>query len=92
MSKIKLSGNTAGKMKRFYNKEAENLSELCSALGNRLSVHTPRGLTKGNLILQPTPERRRSGSHYTPRSLTEPLTLEAFRPWLTSCNYSPSCR
>ncbi len=31
-------------------------------------------------VLQPTDERRRSGSHYTPRSLTEPIVAEALRP------------
>ena len=31
-------------------------------------------------MLQPTDERRRSGSHYTPRSLTEPIVTEALRP------------
>ena len=33
-------------------------------------------------ILQPTDERRRSGSHYTPRSLTAPIVSEALRPVL----------
>ena len=33
-------------------------------------------------VLQPTDERRRSGSHYTPRSLTEPIVFEALRPVL----------
>ena len=33
-------------------------------------------------VLQPTDERRRSGSHYTPRSLTEPIVSEALRPIL----------
>lgn len=30
--------------------------------------------------LQPTDERRRSGSHYTPRSLTEPIVRHALEP------------
>jgi hypothetical protein len=42
------------------------------------------------LILQPTEERRRSGSHYTPRSLTEPIVAEALRPWLEGCNGKPT--
>jgi hypothetical protein len=71
-------------------KEAASLEELCLALGNRLSSHTPRGLAPGSLILQPTAERRRSGSHYTPRALTEPIVAEAFRPWLERCNGQPS--
>jgi hypothetical protein len=71
-------------------KEAASLEELCLALGNRLSPHTPRGLAPGSLILQPTAERRRSGSHYTPRALTEPIVAEAFRPWLERCDGKPT--
>jgi len=71
-------------------KEAASLEELCLALGNRLSSHTPRGLAPGSLILQPTAERRRSGSHYTPRALTEPIVAEAFRPWLERCHHQPT--
>ncbi len=36
----------------------------------------------GTPILQPTEERRRTGSHYTPRSLTEPIVRHALRPTL----------
>jgi N-6 DNA Methylase len=34
----------------------------------------------GTPILQPTDERRRTGSHYTPRSLTEPIVRYALEP------------
>jgi hypothetical protein len=34
----------------------------------------------GTPILQPTDERRRTGSHYTPRSLTEPIVRHALEP------------
>jgi hypothetical protein len=71
-------------------KQASSVAELCLALGNRLSPHTPNGLAGGSLILQPTAERRRSGSHYTPRALTEPIVAEAFRPWLERCNHLPT--
>jgi len=71
-------------------KEASNDDELAAALGNRLSAHTPRLLPAGSLILQPTEERRRSGSHYTPRALTEPIVAEALRPWLERCNGKPT--
>jgi type I restriction-modification system DNA methylase subunit len=37
-----------------------------------------------------TAERRRSGSHYTPRALTEPIVAEALRPWLERCNGKPT--
>jgi hypothetical protein len=73
-------------------KQATSLAELCLALGNRLSPHTPNGLASGSLILQPTAERRRSGSHYTPRALTEPIVAEAFRPWLERYNHNPTAQ
>ena len=41
---------------------------------------TPDIVPGGTPVLQPTDERRRSGSHYTPRSLTEPIVSEALRP------------
>src|SRR5690606_38534888 len=31
-------------------------------------------------LLQPTDERRRTGSHYTPRTLTEPIVRHALKP------------
>ena len=34
---------------------------------------TPDLVPPGAMVLQPSEERRRSGSHYTPRSLTEPI-------------------
>jgi hypothetical protein len=34
----------------------------------------------GTSILQPTDERRRTGSHYTPRNLTEPIVRHALEP------------
>lgn len=36
--------------------------------------------TAGTPLLQPTDERRRTGSHYTPRSLTEPIVRHALEP------------
>tara|TARA_Y100000589_G_C27191423_1_gene644972 strand:- start:164 stop:4312 length:4149 start_codon:yes stop_codon:yes gene_type:complete len=72
--------------------KAQNISELCQALENKLSSHTPRGLVAGSLILQPTPERRKSGSHYTPRELSEPLVEKAFNPWLERYSYQPSAK
>ena len=44
----------------------------------------------GSLVFQPTEERRRSGSHYTPRALTRPIVEEALRPWLERCNHQPT--
>ena len=73
-------------------KSAINVEEVLEALGKRLSPHTPRGLNPGSLVLQPTAERRRSGSHYTPRSLTEPIVKEAFRPWLERNEHKPTAK
>jgi hypothetical protein len=39
-----------------------------------------RVMPAGTPILQPTDERRRTGSHYTPRSLTEPIVRYALEP------------
>ena len=39
-------------------------------------------LPAGAPYLQPTDERRRSGSHYTPRELTAPIVTHALRPGL----------
>ena len=83
--KLKLAPQIARSLK-----EASNDDDLAAALGNRLSAHTPRLLPAGSLILQPTEERRRSGSHYTPRALTEPIVAEALRPWLERCNGKPT--
>jgi hypothetical protein len=43
---------------------------------------SPRGaaIAAGTPILQPTDERRRTGSHYTPRTLTEPIVRLALEP------------
>ena len=43
---------------------------------------TPEAVTAGQMILQPTNERRRSGTHYTPRSLTEPIVRRTLEPIL----------
>jgi hypothetical protein len=43
---------------------------------------TPSVVGAGIPVLQPTEERRRTGSHYTPRDLTRPIVAEALRPVL----------
>ena len=44
----------------------------------------------GAMVLQPSDERRRSGSHYTPRSLTEPIVETTFRPILERLGPNPT--
>jgi len=43
----------------------------------------------GSMVLQPSDERRRSGSHYTPRSLTEPIVRKALEPVLVGWDSDP---
>jgi len=42
------------------------------------------------LVIQPGPERRRTSSHYTPRSLTAPIVQKTLDPLLRSLGDSPS--
>ena len=66
--------------------EAETVDDLVAALDN---IVDERGSPKkrvaaaGTPILQPTGERRRTGSHYTPRSLTAPIIKYALEPAFT---------
>ncbi len=43
---------------------------------------TPDLAPPGAMVLQPSVERRRSGSHYTPRALTEPIVRATLEPIL----------
>ena len=61
-------------------KAANSVDEIVSALSKRISKRTPNVIPAGAIYLQPTEERRRSGSHYTPRSLTEPIVKTTLRP------------
>jgi ABC-type uncharacterized transport system YnjBCD ATPase subunit len=61
-------------------KSAKKTEDLLSALGKKISGLTPYVVPKGGMFLQPTDERRRSGSDYTPRSLTEPIVRTTLRP------------
>jgi len=63
--------------------EAKTVEDLAAALD---TIVDERGSPKkriaaaGTPILQPTGERRRTGSHYTPRSLTAPIVKHALEP------------
>ena len=63
---------------------ATDLESLHAALEDSVDRHaTPDLVPEGGMILQPTDERRRSGSHYTPRELTEPIVRRTLEPILT---------
>ncbi len=61
-------------------RDADDVATMASALA---PIADPRGSPRqetagaGTPILQPTDERRRTGSHYTPRSLTAPIVTHA---------------
>ncbi|HXW70980.1 MAG TPA: type IIL restriction-modification enzyme MmeI [Methylocella sp.] len=62
---------------------AKTVEELAAAFEGMADERgSPRHVMAptGTPILQPTGERRRTGSHYTPRSLTEPIVTRALEP------------
>jgi hypothetical protein len=63
-------------------KAATTVAALQAALGRRTSPRQPGLLPKGSLYLQPGEERRKTGSHYTPKSLTSPIVETTLRPVL----------
>ncbi|MCY4120362.1 MAG: hypothetical protein OXG72_05505, partial [Acidobacteria bacterium] len=75
----KLTGAAAAGLR-----SASTVEDVMAALERAVDrdVTTPYVVPGGTPVLQPTDERRRSGSHYTPRSLPEPIVSEALRPAL----------
>ena len=63
-------------------KASTTVAGLQAALGKRASARQPGLLPKGSLYLQPGEERRKTGSHYTPKSLTAPIVETTLRPVL----------
>lgn len=64
-------------------KEAADVPALLGAFGGLIDLRATldgSAIAAGTPYLQPTEERRRSGSHYTPRSLTEPIVRHALEP------------
>ena len=62
---------------------AETVEDLHAALDRVQDKEaTPDLVPAGALVLQPNEERRRSGSHYTPRELTEPIVRHTLAPIL----------
>lgn len=71
-------------------KDADSADELLAALDRRIDRRaTPHPVAAGSIILQPTDERRRSGSHYTPRSFTEPIVRKTLEPVLDRLGRHP---
>ena len=71
-------------------KQAQTAQDVIASLGQKISPQTPSLLPSGSLYLQPGEERRSSGSHYTPRSLTQSIVTETLRPVLQSMGANPT--
>ena len=62
-------------------RDADSIVTLHAALDPVIDRNaTPDLVPEGAMVLQPSEERRRSGSHYTPRELTEPIVRTALAP------------
>src|SRR5690606_10081716 len=55
-----------------------------------LSGKHPERVGPGALVIQPGPERRRTSSHYTPRSLSEPIVRKTLDPLIRCMGDKPS--
>jgi hypothetical protein len=66
-------------------KTAETIEDLHAALASVVdTAATPDLVPAGAMVLQPSAERRKTGSHYTPRSLTEPIVRTTLDPVLAA--------
>lgn len=82
---VELSGKAATALR-----DATTHDDLVAALERRRSPLTKQPIPKGGLYLQPTDERRRSGSHYTPRELTGPIVRKTLAPLLSALGPVPT--
>ncbi len=71
-------------------KKAKTVDEAAEALAARVSTRVKYRIPTEGMYLQPTEERRRSGSHYTPRSLTKPIVERTLVPVLEALGPKPT--
>lgn len=82
----KLNGKAADDLK-----QARTIDDLLVALEKKIARNaTPHPVPKGTAVLQPSDERRRSSSHYTPRSFTGPIVERALKPILEALGQNPN--
>jgi hypothetical protein len=71
-------------------KAAATVDDVLAALKQKIHLEaTPVAVRAGAMVFQPSPERRRSGSHYTPRTLTKPIVEAALEPVLKELGAGP---
>jgi hypothetical protein len=74
-------------------KAAHTTDDLLAALEAAKKIArsaTPQPLAAGAMLLVPSDERRRSGSNYTPRKLTEPIVRKTLEPILANLGEKPT--
>ena len=72
-------------------RQAGTVEDAVAALEGRIDRDaTPDVVPAHTPVLQPTDERRRSGSHYTPSTLTGPIVTDALRPLFDHLGPSPA--
>jgi hypothetical protein len=82
--------DVTGEAERKLN-AAATLDDVLAALERKVARNaTPHVAPKGAMVLQPSDERRRTGSHYTPRSFTEPIVRTTLRPILQRLGEHPT--
>ncbi len=70
---------------------ASTVAEVEAAVERKIDRRaTPSVVPAGAMVLQPSEERRRSGSFYTPRSLTEPIVSTTLRPIFDRLGNNPT--
>ena len=73
----KMTGQAADALKK-----AATIDDLLAALEKKIAHEvTPNAVPEGAMIFQPSDERRRSGSHYTPRSSRSRLSARRLNPF-----------
>ena len=83
---VRLSGRAAAALR-----QAETVEDAVAALDDRIDRDATPDVVPGQTpVLQPTDERRRSGSHYTPSTLTGPIVADALRPLFDRLGPSPA--
>lgn len=86
VSDQKLAGQAAEGLKA-----ATTIEELLVALDRKIAkTVTPNIVAHGDMVFQPSNERRKSGSHYTPSSLTGPIVEAALAPVLKQLGNNPT--
>ena len=71
-------------------KDAKSPEDAVACLEKKVAREaTPNIVPPGAMVLQPSDERRRSGSHYTPRSLTQPIVATTLRPIVERMGLNP---